>query len=121
VNNKNEGLVGEVANFRYWSQTVVMYVLSLFNLAAISLVPTLMGDPLLAVAFSLTDTHCKDKILYRKFETYIPRKATPRLQSQFLHSCFCVLSTYSDDRSAYSAAGKYVDRSWEYINREQTH
>ncbi len=25
------------------------------------------------------------------------------------------------DRSAFSAAGKYVDRSWEYINRSQTH
>jgi hypothetical protein len=25
------------------------------------------------------------------------------------------------DRSAYSATGKYVDRSWEYINRSQTH
>jgi hypothetical protein len=25
------------------------------------------------------------------------------------------------NRSAYSAAGKYVDRSWEYINRSQTH
>jgi|688.fasta_scaffold416216_1 hypothetical protein len=24
-------------------------------------------------------------------------------------------------RSAYSAAGKYVIRSWEYINRSQTH
>ncbi len=28
---------------------------------------------------------------------------------------------YFQDRSAYSAAGKYVDRSWEYINRSQTH
>jgi hypothetical protein len=27
----------------------------------------------------------------------------------------------SIDQSAYSAAGKYVDRSWEYINRSQTH
>ncbi len=27
---------------------------------------------------------------------------------------------YFQDRSAYSAAGKYVDRSWEYINRSQT-
>jgi hypothetical protein len=27
----------------------------------------------------------------------------------------------SEDRSAYSATGKYVDRSWEYINRSQTH
>ncbi len=25
------------------------------------------------------------------------------------------------DRSAYSVAGKYVDRSWEYKNRSQTH
>ncbi len=24
------------------------------------------------------------------------------------------------ERSAYSAAGKYVDQSWEYINRSQT-
>ncbi len=27
----------------------------------------------------------------------------------------------SQDRSAYSAAGKYVDQLWEYINRSQTH
>ena len=27
---------------------------------------------------------------------------------------------YFQDRSAYPAAGKYVDRSWEYINRTQT-
>jgi hypothetical protein len=26
---------------------------------------------------------------------------------------------YSHDRSAYSAAGKYVDRFWEFINRLQ--
>jgi hypothetical protein len=28
---------------------------------------------------------------------------------------------YSHNRSAYSAAGKNVNRSWEYINRSQTH
>ncbi len=28
---------------------------------------------------------------------------------------------YSQDRSAYSAAGKFVERSWKYINRSQTH
>ncbi len=28
---------------------------------------------------------------------------------------------YSYDRSAFSAAEKYVDRSWEYINRSQTY
>jgi hypothetical protein len=27
---------------------------------------------------------------------------------------------YFQDRSAYSAAEKYVDRFWEYINRSQT-
>jgi hypothetical protein len=61
------------------------------------------------------------KILYRKIETYIPRKETARPQSQFLHSCFCGRFIYSHDRSAYYAAGKQVDRSWEYINRSQTH
>jgi hypothetical protein len=30
----------------------------------------------------------------RKFETIIPRKGTARLQSQFLHSCFCERFTY---------------------------
>ncbi len=56
------------------------------------------------------------KAVYRKFETIIPRNETSRLQSQFLHSCFCDRFIYSHDRSAYSAAG---DRSWEYINRSQ--
>jgi hypothetical protein len=28
---------------------------------------------------------------------------------------------YFQDQSAYSVAGKYVDRSWEYINCSQTH
>ncbi len=28
---------------------------------------------------------------------------------------------YFQERSAYSAAGKYVDWSWKYINRSQTH
>ena len=35
---------------------------------------------------------------------------------------FCEAFVYSHDQSAYSAAGKYVDRSWEYINRKpKTH
>ena len=32
-----------------------------------------------------------------------------------------VRDLYIKDRSSYFAAGKYVDRSWEYINRSQTH
>ncbi len=39
--------------------------------------------------------------------------------SHFLHSYNCERFIYF--QSAYSAAGKYVDRSWEYINRSQTH
>jgi hypothetical protein len=38
---------------------------------------------------------------YRQFETNIPRKG--------IH-----------DRSAYSAAGKYVDRLWEYTHKSLT-
>jgi hypothetical protein len=43
-----------------------------------------------------------------------------RPDSQFLHSCVCELFIYSHDRSAYPAAGKYMDR-WESINLSQTH
>ncbi len=42
-------------------------------------------------------------------------------QSQFPHSCVCERYMYSHDRSAYSSCRKNVDRSWEYINRSQTH
>ncbi len=41
--------------------------------------------------------------------------------SQFLHSYIWERFIHFQDRSAYSAAGKYVDRSWEYTNRSQTH
>ncbi len=57
----------------------------------------------------------------RKFESNIPRKGIARQQSQFPHSCVCERFLYSHIRSAYSSAGKYVDRSWEYINRSHTH
>jgi hypothetical protein len=57
----------------------------------------------------------------RKFEINISRKGIVRLQSQYPHSSVCVRFIYSHDRSAYSAAGKYVDQSWEYISRSQTH
>ncbi len=65
--------------------------------------------------------HCTAKTQYRKFKTSIPRKGTARPQSQFLHLCFCERFIYSHHRSACSAAGKQVDRSWEYIDRSQTH
>jgi hypothetical protein len=47
---------------------------------------------------------------YRKFETDIPRKEIARALSQFSHACVYDRFIYSHNRSAYSAAGKYVDR-----------
>ncbi len=78
------------------------------------------------VTFQINLTHkrfvfCTAKTQYRKFETSIFRKGIARPQSQFPHSCFCERFITSHKRSVYSAAGKYVDRSWEYINRSQIH
>ncbi len=56
---------------------------------------------------------------YQKFETNIHRKGIAQPQFQFPHSCVCERFRYSHDRLASSAAGKYVGRSWEYINRSQ--
>jgi hypothetical protein len=62
------------------------------------------------------------KTKYQNFETNIPRKGISGSQSQFQHSCVCERFIYSHDRSAYSVGGKkYEDRSWDYINRSQTH
>ncbi len=49
--------------------------------------------------------------LQRKSHLYIPFLGIARPQSEFPHSCVCERFIYSNDRSAYSAAGKYVDRS----------
>ncbi len=48
-----------------------------------------------------------------------PGKELRRSQSQFIYSGVCERFKYCHDQSAYSAAGKYVDRSWEYINRSR--
>ncbi len=41
--------------------------------------------------------------------------------SYILHSYICERFIYFLDRSVYFAAAKYVDQSWEDINRSQTH
>ncbi len=58
----------------------------------------------------------------------IPRNKTVISATELLCSGFrlllshiCERFIFSRERSAYSAAGKYVDRSWEYINCSQTH
>ncbi len=64
------------------------------------------------------------KILYRKFETYIPRKGTTRPKSHFLHSCFWVRFIHIYPQSiCIFFCRKWMDRSWEFtrINRSQAH
>jgi hypothetical protein len=38
-----------------------------------------------------------------------------------IHLHVCDRFIYPHYRSAYSAVGKYVDRSWKYLNHSQTH
>jgi hypothetical protein len=54
--------------------------------------------------------------MYSRNETAWPR-------SQFLHSYICerFVYYYSQDQSAYLAAAKLADQSWEYTNRSQIH
>ncbi len=54
---------------------------------------------------------CTAKTQNRKFETKTPRKGIARRRSQIPHSCVCERFIYSQNRSAYSATGKYVDWS----------
>ncbi len=54
-----------------------------------------------------------------------PINVFPEMKLQGLcpnsHSCICEWLIYSQDLSAYLAAAKYADWSWEYINRSQKH
>ncbi len=59
-------------------------------------------------------------------ETVQPRYFQNRIIMFFLPIptliyCICEIFIYSQDRLTYFDAAKYVDRSWEYINRSQTH
>ncbi len=65
----------------------------------------------LKLSWVLIGAICIAKTQYRKFETNISRKGITRPQSQYPHPCVCERFMYSHDRSAYSAAGKNVDRS----------
>ncbi len=69
----------------------------------------------------MLDLHALQRHNTENSKENIHREGTARSQSQLLHSCFCERFIYSRHRSAYSAAGKLVDRSWEYIDGSQTH
>ena len=61
------------------------------------------------------------KTQQRKLETNIPRKGIARHPSPYFHIHVSVRDLYIlTNWSAYSATGKYVDRSWKYINRSQS-
>ncbi len=65
---------------------------------------------------------CTAKNQCRKFEKNIPRKRIARPQSQFPHSPVSVSDLYIFPLSLrLFFCRKYEDRSWEYINRSQTH
>ncbi len=68
-----------------------------------------------------------------QYKRLVPIYVFPEMKLLFPKQNFNVLSPssysyiclweiiYFQDRSAYSAAGKYVGRSWEYIKRSKTH
>jgi hypothetical protein len=59
---------------------------------------------------------------FQKWNCYFQNRITVQCSvSEFLHSYISERFTYFQDQYAYSAAGKYVDRFWEYINLSQTH
>ncbi len=53
----------------------------------------------------------------------LPKKQNYKVlsPSSYTHISVRNLYMYFQDRSAYIAARKYMDKSWEYINRSQTH
>ena len=59
--------------------------------------------------------HCKETIPKNQ-NKYSQKRNCAASVPQFPHSSVCERFEYSNHRSAYSAAGKYVDRSWEHIN-----
>ncbi len=56
---------------------------------------------------------------YQKFETNISRKGIARPQFQLPHSCAYIPTI--DLPQCLFCCRKYVNQSWEYINRSQTH
>ena len=69
----------------------------------------------------ITRKHCKETIPKIRNKYSQKRNCTASVQFTQSFVCFCERLIYFQVRSTYSAAGKYVDRSWQYINRSKTH
>ncbi len=82
--------------------------------AARSCEQPLPGYRQIGVPFAASVTHCNEYPIY-----VFPEKGAALLP--FPHSCVCERFIYSQDRSTYFPAAEWADRSWEYINRSQTH
>jgi hypothetical protein len=59
--------------------------------------------------------------LQRKSHLCVPRKGIARPQSQFSHLCVYDRFIYDQNRSTYFPTAAFADRSWQYMNRSQTH
>ncbi len=80
------------------------------------------GGKLLSLSSKIIVNYvCTAKNQYQKLETNIPRKGIARPQST-MFTFMCLWAIYIFPRSICPfCCRKYVDRSWEYINRSQTH
>jgi hypothetical protein len=83
----------------------------------LTLFPALPQDSILAKSRMPLQRHNTENVIQ-----IFPEKEFHGLRPNFhIHVSVSDLYIPTIDRSDYSAAGKYVDRPWEYINRSQTH
>jgi hypothetical protein len=67
------------------------------------------------------NTHTAKTQYRNSYQLFPEKEVRGHSPNSKLRCLWAIYTVYSQDRSAYSAAGRYVDRSWEYINRSQTH